>query len=40
MSTIIYKLIDTHAHIDEIEDLDRAIEEAKQVGLVAVIAVG
>ena len=40
MSTTIYKLIDTHAHLDEVEDLDRAIEEAKQVGVVAVIAVG
>jgi len=36
----IFRLIDTHAHLDEIEDLDRVIEEAKQVGLVAVIAVG
>ncbi len=40
MSTQIYRLIDTHAHLDEVEDLDQAIEEAKQVGLVAVIAVG
>jgi len=40
MVTKVFKLIDTHAHLDEVEDLDRAIEEAKQVGLVAVIAVG
>jgi len=40
MSVEVFKLIDTHAHLDEIEDLDRAIDEAKQVGLVAVIAVG
>jgi TatD DNase family protein len=40
MSVEVFKLIDTHAHLDEVEDLDRAIEEAKQVGLVAVIAVG
>jgi TatD DNase family protein len=40
MSIEVFKLIDTHAHLDEIEDLDRAIEEAKQAGLVAVIAVG
>ncbi len=33
-------LIDTHAHIDEIEDLDRAIEEGEQFGLVAIVAVG
>jgi TatD DNase family protein len=40
MSTEIYKLIDTHAHLDEIEDLDEAIEGGKQAGLVAIIAVG
>jgi TatD DNase family protein len=40
MSVEAFKLIDTHAHLDEVEDLDRAIEEAKKVGLVAVIAVG
>jgi len=36
-----YRLIDTHAHLDEIiEDIDRAISEARQAGLVAIIAVG
>ena len=40
MSVEVFKLIDTHAHLDEIEDLDKAIEEAKQAGVVAVIAVG
>jgi TatD DNase family protein len=40
MSTAIFKLIDTHAHLDEVEDLDRAIEEARQAGIVAIIAVG
>ena len=40
MNTKGLRLVDTHAHLDEIEDVDRAIEEAKQVGLVAVIAVG
>jgi TatD DNase family protein len=40
MSVEVFKLIDTHAHLDEVEDLDRAIEEAKQAGVVAVIAVG
>ena len=36
-----YRLIDTHAHLDEIiEDIDRAISEAKQAGVVAIIAVG
>ncbi len=40
MNTTIFKLIDTHAHLDEIKDLDRAIEEARQAGVVAIIAVG
>lgn len=40
MNMAIYRLIDTHAHLDEIEDLDKAIKEAKNVGLVAIIAVG
>jgi TatD DNase family protein len=34
------RLIDTHAHLDEIEDLDKQIAEAKENGLVAIIAVG
>ncbi|HEY97414.1 MAG TPA: TatD family hydrolase [Dehalococcoidia bacterium] len=33
-------LIDTHAHLDEIEVLDEQIIEAKEAGLVAIIAVG
>jgi len=40
MSIEDFKLIDTHAHLDEVEDLDKAIEEGKQAGLVAIIAVG
>jgi TatD DNase family protein len=37
----IYKLIDTHAHLDEIiEEIDQAILQAKQARVVAVIAVG
>ena len=40
MNTTVLKLIDTHAHLDEVNDLDKAIEEAKSVGLVAIIAVG
>lgn len=35
-----YKLIDTHAHLDEVEDLNTAIARAKDSGLIAVIAVG
>lgn len=34
------RLIDTHAHLDEIENLDKQISEAKEAGLVAIIAVG
>jgi TatD DNase family protein len=33
-------LIDTHAHLDEIEDIQQTIDNAKKAGLVAVIAVG
>lgn len=35
-----FNLIDTHAHLDEIENLDLVLEEAKARGVVAVIAVG
>lgn len=35
-----YKIIDTHAHLDEIEELDRVILQAKEAGLEAIIAVG
>ena len=35
-----YKLIDTHAHLDELKNLDFALEEAQKAGVVAVIAVG
>jgi len=40
MSIEVFKLVDTHAHLDEVGDLDKAIEEGKQSGLVAIIAVG
>ena len=33
-------IIDTHAHLDEIADLDGPIAEARQAGVVAVVAVG
>jgi len=36
----IYRLIDTHAHLEEIEDLDSVIERAKQGGVIAIVAVG
>lgn len=35
-----YKLIDTHAHLDELRNLDLALEEAKKAGVVAIVAVG
>jgi len=34
------RVVDTHAHLDEIENLAEAVAEAKQAGVVAVIAVG
>jgi len=36
----VYKLIDTHAHLDELENLDLILEEAKESGIIAVVAVG
>lgn len=35
-----YKLIDTHAHLDELENLDLVLEEAKENGIIAIMAVG
>jgi TatD DNase family protein len=35
-----YQLIDTHAHLDDIADLDKVIDEAKKAGLIAIIALG
>jgi TatD DNase family protein len=34
------KTIDTHAHIDELEEIDRVIEESKKNGLIGIIGVG
>jgi TatD DNase family protein len=36
----IYRLIDSHAHLEELADLDSAIERAKESGVVAIVAVG
>ncbi len=33
-------MIDTHCHLDEIEDIDSAIREAKEAGVAGIIAVG
>jgi len=40
MNTEVYKLVDTHAHLDEIGNLDVALEEARRAGIIAVVAVG
>ena len=34
------KLIDSHCHLEELINLDSAIEKAKSNGVVAIIAVG
>jgi TatD DNase family protein len=36
----VLKVIDTHAHLDEVENLESALNVAKKAGLVAVVAVG
>jgi len=36
----VYKLIDTHAHLDELKNLDLILEEAKKAGIIAIVAVG
>jgi TatD DNase family protein len=36
----VYKLIDTHAHLDELENLDLMLEEAREAGVIAIVAVG
>ncbi len=35
-----YQLIDTHAHLDEIENLEQVIAGAKSVNIIAIVAVG
>ena len=35
-----YKLIDTHAHLDELEDVHSMLEQAKENGVIAIVAVG
>ena len=35
-----YKLIDTHAHLDELKNLDLMLDEAKKAGVIAIVAVG
>ncbi len=35
-----HRLVETHAHLDEIEDLEQALKEAEAAGIRAIIAVG
>lgn len=35
-----YRLIDTHAHLEEIENLEQVLEEARLAGIIAIVAVG
>jgi TatD DNase family protein len=35
-----YNLIDTHAHLDELRNLDLALEEARKGGVIAIVTVG
>lgn len=35
-----YRLVDSHAHLEELEDPDSAVERARQAGVVAIVAVG
>jgi TatD DNase family protein len=35
-----YRLVDTHAHLDEIENLEDVLAEAKKAGVESIIAVG
>jgi len=36
----VYRLIDTHAHLDEIENLEQVITEARSANIIAIIGVG
>jgi TatD DNase family protein len=36
----LYKLIDTHAHLDELHNLDSMLEGARKAGVIAIVAVG
>ena len=34
------RLVDTHAHLDEVDDVDSVLEAARRVGVIGVVAVG
>ena len=36
----LYRLVDTHAHLEEMADLEKAITDARRVGVTAIVAVG
>jgi TatD DNase family protein len=36
----VYRLIDTHAHLDELRNLDLALEESRKAGVIGIVAVG
>lgn len=35
-----YQLVDTHAHLDEIEDPEQVVTQARAAGLISIVAVG
>ncbi len=35
-----YRIIDTHAHLEEVDDLDQALKRAEKVGVTAIITMG
>jgi TatD DNase family protein len=36
----VHKLIDTHAHLDELDGLEAKLQEARRIGIIAIVAVG
>jgi TatD DNase family protein len=36
----VHKLVDTHAHLDELQNLDSMLEGARTAGVIAIVAVG
>jgi TatD DNase family protein len=37
---MMYRLIDTHAHLEEMEEIEAAIEKSREAGVIGIIAVG
>ena len=35
-----YKLVDTHAHLEEVKDLDQALMRAEKAGVTAIVTMG